>query len=84
MKFLVVRNEALRNTEKGRINTSEMWPCIVEAHDHREAVEQAFAKHGFNPPGHLPKTFTVVAMIDAVEVYYRPKQNYEVLVTPLV
>lgn len=86
MKFLVTRMQALHdpeNTQYRQIKTSEMWPCVVEAHNHEDAVSVAFHQHGFIRPGTLPKDFLVVAMIDAVVVQFRHKpKEYDVAVVP--
>lgn len=86
MKFLVTRMEALHdptNQQYRQIKTSEMWPIVVEATTHEEAVYIAFDEHGFSRIGQLPKDFLVVAMIDAAVVKFRHKpKQYDVDVVP--
>lgn len=92
MKFLVTRVDALHDTtsmigdNRRKINNSEVWPILVEAANHEDAVTQAYAV-GCHGETKLPmnRPFLVVAMIDAAVVELKPvPQEYRVSVRPVM
>lgn len=83
-KFLVTRMEALReiNSYNPTIKTSELWPVIVEAKNHSEAILKAYEIAGWGEPGKTKRSFLVIELDTARKVTFTPTIKYSVLEEP--
>lgn len=90
VRFLVTRVDALHDYTKtihtpktAVIATSEVWPCVIEAETHEDALERVYATKfvGSGLPKNRP--FLVVALIDPVIVELKPKPSYDIVSRPV-
>jgi hypothetical protein len=79
MKFLVCRKDGV----EGKVRTSELWPTIVECDADTPADQIVFMAWQKVWGDYIPigKSYYVVPMDEAMIVSFRPKQNYEVIVS---
>lgn len=78
MKYLVCRKDGV----EGRINSSELWPCIVEASQGVSAEEVVRIALDTKWPGYEPKnkSYYVIPMDNALLVTFKPKREYDIIV----
>jgi len=79
MKFMVCRKDGI----EGTIRSSELWPTIVEADADTPVDQVVFLAMESKWPNYRPlnKSYYVVPMDEAALVTFKPRQDYDVIVT---
>lgn len=79
MWYMVCRKDAVDQ----RMKSSELFPVLVEADEGSDAEDIVLKALQSKWPDYTPKKYSyyVVPMKDAVIATFRPKQQYEVVVT---
>jgi len=80
--FLVCRKDGV----EGKVRTSELWPTLVEGEPNESAASIVRRALDTMWPGYNPvnKSYYVVPMLEAQLVTFKPKQDYEVVTTPVM